>query len=743
MSAIRKNILVKYKNRWQLLLWLEVFLYALGPALLIYFLTLNLFWSLVTFLLGALVMAVVLKPWEISLHSVSSHLDQKLETAEYSTGLLLIPSERLPGLARLQQQRVAVQLEKGIADIKPDHHLPKALGITGIFIVLGFLLYQFGPKPYFNSSRQPAEQEEVIVFRPTDSVTSEVPPPVLESQQVTINYPAYTGLASRTTTKMDIEAVEGSRVSWQIEFDGEVKTVQMESTGSSYEMDLDEGVYSRSTTLRNSGFYNFKFTDTLENSYMSDLFAIEVTKDRDPVIEVPELKQFSSYNFDEEKKVSLKTRITDDYGIGEAFIIATVSKGTGESVKFREERLEFNESVQSGSRNQELSRIIDLDQLKMEPGDELYFYIEATDLKQPVANRSRSETYFAVIKDTVTYGAGVEGSLGVDLMPDYFRSQRQLIIDTEKLIAGRGKIPVKEFNSTSNNLGFDQKALRLKYGQFMGDEAEGDLAARNIEVMRGEEDHGDEDPLAEYTHDHDGNNEHNLVEQHDHAETKAGENDQDPLEEYLHNHSDPEESTLFADFLKSKLRQALDIMWDAELHLRMYEPEKSLPFQYKALALIQEIKNSARIYVHRIGYDPPPIKEEVRLTGEIDEVSNFRKSEELEKPKKYVAMQNSVQRLEQLIGGKGAVTAADRELFEKAGNELAEKAIEEPGKHLQTLQQLKWLSEAAKPEPSILVQVQRGLLAALPKPEPSPGKTKNYSGEINELLLKELELNVR
>ena len=68
---------------------------------------------------------------------------------------------------------------------------------------------------------------------------------------------------------------------------------------------------------------------------------------------------------------------------------------------------------------------------------------------------------------------------------------------------------------------------------------------------------------------------------------------EDPLEEYLHNHDDPEESTLFTQSLKSKLRQALNQMWDAELHLRLYTPDKSLPFQYKAQKLIQEIKNSA------------------------------------------------------------------------------------------------------------------------------------------------------
>lgn len=70
-------------------------------------------------------------------------------------------------------------------------------------------------------------------------------------------------------------------------------------------------------------------------------------------------------------------------------------------------------------------------------------------------------------------------------------------------------------------------------------------------------------------------------------------------------------------------------MWDAELHLRLYEPEKSLPFQYEALKYIQEIKNSARIYVHRIGFDPPPIKEESRLTGKIKDIKSYSKNETL------------------------------------------------------------------------------------------------------------------
>ena len=490
--------------------------------------------------------------------------------------------------------------------------------------------------------------------------------------------------------------------------------------------------------MRNSGFYNFRFKDAAGGTYISDLFSIEVTGDRAPEIEIENLPQFISFNFDEAKNFSFNTKITDDFGISKAYIIATVSKGTGEAVKFREERLEFDQPVKRGEKRQELLKKMDLDSLKMEPGDELYFYVEAIDLKQPQPNIARSETYFAIIKDTVSYGVGVEGTMGVDLMPDYFRSQRQLIIDTEKLIGNRNKIPASQFNSTSNDLGFDQKALRLKYGQFMGDETEG---ISSNEVQETEE---NEDPLAAFTHDHDGDNEHNLVaHEHEHEEEETNGDQKDPLAEFLHDHGDPEAATLFTDSLRNQLRQALDIMWDAELHLRLNEPEKSLPYQYRALNLLQKIKNSARIYVHRIGYEPAPIREDARLTGKIDEVSNFFKVEELQKADDFKNIRLAVKKLEQVVNANSKLTAADRQLLEKAGNELAALAIDEPGQHLGTLQQLNRLTGERAAKMEEFTFVLQGLLKALPKPEANPGKEGNFRSELNELLIKEMQENDR
>ena len=728
-------ILQKFHRKWQLLLWLEVVLYALGTAVFAALLFGNFLLGLSVFVVAGMIFSAFIKPWAIKLQKINSFIDHELPEIENSSELLLITTGNLSPVAQLQQEKVFARLEEKIKTLKPENNLLRALVIAGSLVLMGLLFFRFGWTEDIGNKSSKINKSETIVLRPADSAATLNKPPVLESQKVIIRFPAYTGVSPITTTNMDIEAVEGSRVTWEISFDTKIDSSLMESMGNIYPMNLSAGKYTRSSFLNSSGFYNFRFKDITGASYVSDLYSITVTRDKSPEIEIPELPQFTSFDFNDEKLVSFTAVITDDFGIDNAYIIATVSKGTGESVKFREEKLSFDSEVKRGNKKMELKKRINLDQMKMEPGDELYFYIEALDLKQPQANRSRSETYFAVIRDTVSYGAGVEGTLGVDLMPDYFRSQRQLIIDTEKLIAGRNKIPQKEFNTTSNDLGFDQKALRLRYGQFMGDETEGGMATSEATVMTGEEE--EPDPLAAFTHDHDGNNEHNLVET-DHEDHQEDENE-NPIDKFLHDHGDPESATLFTDNLRSKLRQALDIMWDAELHLRLYEPEKSLSFQYKALALIQEIKNSARIYVHRIGYDPPPIKEEVRLTGKIDDVTSYRKTADLKIPDSEPYIRQAIQRLEKLITESSAITAEDRKLFEFAGNELASKAIVTPGKYLQTLQQLKWLTEERSFSREELLEVQRGLMTAVSKPAATPGKGRSFPGAINKLLVKELE----
>ncbi len=736
-----KTILKGFKKKWQLMQAIELFLFALGPALLCYFLTSQFILTLVFFVGIVLLGLMVKKPWQLNLEKIGHYIDRNLDTVEYSTGLLLLPENQLSSVANLQRYQVNETLKRNIDQLKPNVSLKKSLIVLGVFVLLTVFAHQFNWASNWGKQQNNPEAEQGITFKPLDSTVIKNEPPKLEYQKLRIRYPSYTRIGVVTTTNMNVKALEGSTLSWQLEFDKPIQRVGLESSKEKYVMTKSEKGYSHKMILSTSDFYNFRFEAIDRVSYQSELYALEMFEDEGPKVEVQKLKQFTSFDFNEDKIIDFETLISDDYGITDAYIIATVSKGEGESVKFREERLQFENTVRKGGKNQKLSKYIDLDEMGMEPGDELYFYISATDNKEPKSNTTRSETYFAIIRDTLSSQFAVEGTMGADLMPDYFRSQRQLIIDTEKLLANKSKLPKKDFNFTSNELGFDQKALRLKYGAFMGDEADSGIqVAQEVQVEDTPDDRDAKDLLSEYTHDHDGSNEHNLVD-HQHEEKQGSEQEEDPLESYLHNHDDPEESTLFTQSLKSKLRQAMTEMWDAELYLRLYTPEKSLPYQYRALKLIQEIKNSARIYVHRIGFDPPPIKEDKRLTGDLDEVVSFQKQEVLTVPEQFPFMKRAVERLEQLIQGQEP-EESDKILFSQAGNELAVLAILEPGKYLKTLQKLKWISDSNnKFSEGELGDVLKGLLAAVPKPESKPGRQYGSDSELNTLFLKELEIN--
>ncbi|WP_273566600.1 DUF4175 family protein [Maribacter halichondriae] len=661
MTGSGKNILIQLQNKWKLRLWFEIFLYSFGGTILIYRLDFSPWLTILLFLTIAGALIILKKPWRLTLEKIASHIDRKLDAVEYSSGLLLLPKEQMSYLAMLQEQKVIKALNKNGDAIVPKKGLKSAMLFAGICLLLGFLFSYFNLSDSFTSKATEAGKKDIISFQPADSLALKSSLPKLLGQKVTISYPAYAGIKPLLTTKMNVQALEGSKLSWEINFDNHVDSVFIERNLERFPMQYKEDSYSKTMVLNASGFYNFRFVDRDGGSYVSDLYALEAIKDQMPTLEIQGLDQFSSFESEENKQLQFKTLIKDDYGIENAQIIATVSKGSGESVKFREEKLPFANSIKAGSKQLELSKKIDLDKLKMEPGDELYFYIEATDTKRPKPNTTRSETFFAVIKDTTSNQFAVEGTLGADLMPDYFRSQRQLIIDTEKLIAQKSKLTKQAFNSTSNELGFDQKALRLKYGEFMGDEADSGIqVTQEVDT----EEQKDDNPLAEYTHDHDGSNEPNLVD-HDHQEADDDKKTEDPLHDYLHDHDDPEESTLFTQSLKSKLRQAMAEMWDAELYLRLYTPKKSLPYQYRALKLIQEIKNSARIYVHRIGFDPPPIKEEVRLTGDIVEVGNYQKIEEIGVSKPYPNIRSAIQRLQQILVDEISISELDKTLLKK------------------------------------------------------------------------------
>ena len=574
------KILNRLKNQWRGLLILESVLWLIGLMTIVFAINskyeIGLGAALLT-LVSLLIYALLLlyfKPWKVDIKKSAQWVDLKLEDAENSAYLLISDTSSLSFLATLQQQKINNRIAQMAKQIYPPLHLLRMFGPFVIMLLIGWVI---NIAPAIEPLRPNNDLENIspIVFNSSDSTKKKEPAKIL-NQTVSIRPPAYTGLESTSSSKMNVSGLIGSRVTWLLEFNQPVNKVLIETVGGSeFNFTKRSNTYQVSLSLEESGFYKFVFFDESDQRYESDIFQLIAIEDEVPVAEVIDLDRFTQFEVEDAKDIVFTTEMHDDYGLAAASIIATVSKGSGESVKFREEQLEFDKPIKMRSKSATRKKTINLDDLKMEPGDELYFYVEVFDIKQPKPNRTRTETYFVSIRDTTEIEFTLEGSLGVDLMPDYFRSQRQLIIDTEKLIKNKPTLAKKDFNFTSNELGFDQKALRLKYGQFMGEEFETGITEDTHEAV--EEVMGDTqeetDPLAAYSHAHDTENEHNLVPE------EEAEDEDDPLKAYMHDHDDPEETTLYIASIKGKLRAAMNEMWDAELYLRWFKPEKSLPYQ--------------------------------------------------------------------------------------------------------------------------------------------------------------------
>jgi hypothetical protein len=661
-------------------------------------------------------------------------LNQHYPSLQQSADLLVADSTTLSRLERMQQERTAMEFSKIYPVIRLPHKLVQSSVILLASIALSLLLSAFLPNvSSLRVSDGMSRGESKPVKRPPFSI---------RSFEITITPPVYTRLSSFTSSNFDVTLPEGSRVGWKLRFSGEVEEMKMIFSNRDSVLMKREGEYVvLERVFLQSGFYQLKWKDGNQTQW-SDFYRIDITPDEAPKIAVTNLNQFTRLKYADALEVEVLSRLSDDYALTDAGIIATVSKGSGEGIKFREERLRFASPTLIQGKQVQAQAKLNLKKLGLEPGDELYFYIEAFDNKTPLPNRSRTETFFIAVQDTVKSEAVEDEGLGVDLMPDYFRSQRQIIIDTEKLLKDKPRISKQQFNATSNELGFDQKTLRLKYGQFLGEEEDSGIGT---EAAAHPDEGEEEDVTKPFSHQHDKDNEHNLVQEkkHDHHEQSADpDKKEDPLAAFVHSHDNSEVATFFEQSLRAKLKAALTVMWDAELHLRLYQPEKSLPYQYTALKLLKEISNDSRIYVHRTGFEPPPLKEEKRLTADLSEVKNPTNAHQRESETDYVHLREALLLAEKLLQDKDIhITASGQNTFQRAGQEFAPLALKQPAllPALSLLKKLAEKEEQPAERKKQLEQLHKILWQVLPIKSAAPTQQATAVHALDQLFIQQLE----
>jgi len=681
------RILDRLRSKMLVLRWTELIAFSSGIALLgigiFYKCGLSDIFILVTsglacFLLTLIVLyRFVYRP--VSASALALHLDNTYPELQHSTELLLSPQTLLSKLASQQQAFVNQKLVQLYPNIQIPHRLVPALSFLGFAFVMAIGLQQLSIPS--STTTQSVQQSQLTheSFLSSNTQTSFK----LVAQSATIYPPAYTGRKTYQTTDLHLTLPEQSRVEWNFQTTPTADSGFIRLNDQlSIPLNLHKGnMLIGEQTLIKNGFYTYQIQYQDTNWSVSDYYDISVIPDVNPDVKLTAMPEYTLLPMNTAYTINLKTQLIDDYGISGAHVVAVLSQGSGEQVKFQRKTFNFPQSFNEQAARYTPNIQIPLDSFEIQPGDEIYLHVEAWDNRTPEAQMGKSDTYLFEIEDTTEAKFTIDAGLGVDRIPEYFRSQRQLIIDTEKLLAAQETFSQAEFQDRSNELGVDQKLLRLRYGKFLGEEFEsssGGTFSRGIASSTQEthsHDHKGETHEEDYDHEnhshlggyaygyqlfkHKGDHEHAQQgeiyvenqdhenhnpehdahhgghahghEDHDHSSHRLSNFPDDVsalMEPYVHFHDVSEELSYFDDNIKSKLRAALAQMWDAELYLRTHQPKKALPYEYKALKLIKEIQQASRVYVARVGFDSPPLKPDKRLTGELDEVKNIAQNQD-------------------------------------------------------------------------------------------------------------------
>ncbi|GAB3468492.1 DUF4175 family protein [Massilia terrae] len=481
-------------------------------------------------------------------------LDDALPELEDSSGLLV---EAQTPVARMQRARLLKRLDANLdgAAVREIAAARIAPGLPwlGLSVLAAAAVWLASSHPLATAARQAPGPRAV-------------PPKAVPRQELVLKVtpPAYTGAAASQGALRDLQVPEYSEVEW-CEKSGAPLDAPVEMSGG---QSLPAGQPCVRWTANESVFWRWH----------GARYNIKVTLDQPPEITVTAPSEMVHELRKDAKTAVVAVSVRDDYRVQRSTLHLTLARGSGENIRFSDREMPLPES--SDPRRRDWSKQWTLAELGMEPGDELYFFVRASD-NAPRPHTVQSPTYTLRLPAPVQEDDNQTSALPMLVKPESLRSQRQIIIDTEQLVADMKAKHMSEgtVRDRSERIASDQGQLRRRYGQFLGEES----------TLFGGDDHDEDHP----------------------GEKK------DVLHEFGHAHDQPENATLFDDATKKILRRALSAMWDAEKALRAITPKTALPPEYKALDAVKELQQADRIYLHKTAFVPPPIKEDKRMTGDM------------------------------------------------------------------------------------------------------------------------------
>ena len=604
----------------------------------------------------------------ITLTNLLFHLNRQYPELEESAQLLLSTTGELSPLEQLQREKVCCRVNKilllqqqanyeALSPIFAQRRFITLVAISFSFLIVTAVLGQSTWLNFNNGLNEATSNQDNVIGNKAIAKASDIH---IISKQVVIEPPAYSLVNNGKRVQpsdalhsddLNIKALVGSKATWYFRLSNTKKDYYLNfSNGEQHKLvKALDGSFQLQLTLTSSMVYHLSIADNEQplSADLTSVYSIKLIADEAPKVRFINPKiTVTEFSKTAQPTLMAQVQISDDFAITEVKILASIAKGSGEGVKFRDQYFDFDRTeIIDGKAH--YFKAWALFELGMEPGDELYFSVFAKDNRNPHPQTTRSGTKIIRWLEEGQLGINADGIL-IDFMPEYFKSQRQIIIETIELIEDKKELSQDKFNETSEILGVAQSTLKEKYGQYLGDEFEGQQSVGvTFDDDHSEHEHGATEnnsvksngdkhhrPTIHVHDDHGGSNavitavehgvEHNVESGHSHEETSHTTDDISGkmalIDRYGHNHEDSDIGVMGSQDPKALMKKSLENMWQAELHLMLSQPELALPFEQQALKLLKRAKKAERIYVKRLGFEPPPVTEKRRYQGEENDV---------------------------------------------------------------------------------------------------------------------------
>jgi hypothetical protein len=299
-----------------------------------------------------------------------------------------------------------------------------------------------------------------------DATAAERAPAAIRDVTVTITPPAYLGQRARTLRNPGrIVVLRGSRVA--IVAHANADAVSLETLAGREVLIRGGNNFTGAITATTDGFLAFDPARADGTHGDRRLIGLTVLDDRPPTVVVRAPGRDLHFP-DAARTVAIAIDADDDFALASLKLRATTISGSGERFTFAERDVPIAITRRDASHWTATSSWR-LAALGLEPGDMVVYRAVATD-RRPGAPPVESDAW---IVEITAPGSLAASGFAIDPEQDrYALSQQMVILKTERLLTGKGRLSAEAFADSAAQIGMEQRRVRAEFVFMMGGEVD-------------------------------------------------------------------------------------------------------------------------------------------------------------------------------------------------------------------------------------------------------------------------------